>query len=282
MRFEVSHTTEYEYSRAVVLDPMTIRLRPREDIHQRLVRFDLSIEPEPAGRNDVVDAEGNAVTRVWFTGKANLFTLKSSFAVETVGPDPFGVVILDPAATRLPASYPEGELPSLARFRSATVDGAVSAFARDVAEEAGHDVFRFLLALADRMAGGFERVVRDEGEPWDAPRTLERRAGSCRDYATLFIAACRAQGLAARFVSGYQRGDDDADQERYLHAWAEVYVSEAGWLGYDPGSGLAVTDDHIPVAAAPEPLAAAPTSGAFWGTGVRSTLRTSLRIDATA
>ena len=87
--------------------------------------------------------------------------------------------------------------------------------------------------------------------------------GACRDIAMLFLAACRAQGLAGRFVSGYQARSKRP--ERHLHAWPEVYLPGGGWCGFDPTRGLAIADTHVAVAAAPAPAGAMPIEGRFVG-----------------
>ena len=107
-------------------------------------------------------------------------------------------------------------------------------------------------------------MIREVGPPQPAESTLRDRAGSCRDLAVLFCAACRAVGLAARFVSGYER-DASLQENGDLHAWAEVYLEGAGWRGYDPSRALAVAASHVAVAASSDPLLASPVSGTFRG-----------------
>jgi transglutaminase-like putative cysteine protease len=107
-------------------------------------------------------------------------------------------------------------------------------------------------------------VARREGTPNAPEVTLATREGSCRDLAVLFCAACRAVGVTARFVSGYER-EASLQENGELHAWAEVYFHGGGWRGYDPSRGLAVADSHVAVAAAADPLLAAPVTGVYRG-----------------
>jgi transglutaminase-like putative cysteine protease len=93
----------------------------------------------------------------------------------------------------------------------------------------------------------------------------------------LFIAACRAGGLAARFVSGYQDRSAMDTPERYLHAWPEAYIPGHGWQGFDPTRGMAVGGGHVPVAAAPDPAGAMPVEGSYFGEA-RSNLSFEVRI----
>ena len=108
--------------------------------------------------------------------------------------------------------------------------------------------------------------------------TVARGAGACRDLAVLFVECCRAMGLAARFVSGYAYTDDVTPAE--MHAWGEVYLAGGGWRGYDPSRGLAAGDQHVTLAAAADPVDAAPVVGTFRGDVVNSRLQTELTMRA--
>ena len=142
------------------------------------------------------------------------------------------------------------------------------------------DTTAFLIKLADRIHHEFQHVGRFEGEPMAPEQTLSGRSGACRDTAMLFVAACRSQGLAARFVSGYSIHHPPEVTEHELHAWAEVYLSGAGWRGYDPSLGLAVADGHLVLATAPDHRLAAAVTGTYRGTGVTSTRTYALSVRA--
>jgi transglutaminase-like putative cysteine protease len=122
-----------------------------------------------------------------------------------------------------------------------------------------------------------EVTIREESEPQAPGMILAQRYGACRDLAVLFMDACRALGLGARFVSGYQEGDPDQEGRR-LHAWAEVYIPGGGWRGYDPTHGPAVADRHVAVAAGMHPTFAAPITGTFRGTGVSSRMQADIQL----
>lgn len=264
MRIEVRHRTQYRYDAQVFLEPYMIRLRPGADDTQRPLDFHQTIEPAPAAVTELLDAENNLVSRAWFEGTHDHLTVEVAFTVETLRANPFDYVLLEPAT--LPAFYPEPEREALARFLTTQEDEAVTA----LASSAPDDAQGFAIHLATTLAG-FKRYVRDEGDPLPAAETLAARAGSCRDLTVLFMAAARARGLAARFVSGYTQGDPD-EPEQHMHAWAEVYIPGGGWRGFDPTFGLAVADRHVWVARAPTSAGAAPTSGTYRGTGVGATM----------
>ncbi len=121
---------------------------------------------------------------------------------------------------------------------------------------------------------------RLEGMPYPAAVTLSKQTGTCRDFTVLFMAVCRAVGLAARFVSGYQEGDLE-NTSHDLHAWAEVYVPGGGWRGFDPTLGLAVSNRHVAIAAAANPKDAAPVSGTLQsGQQAETTLESNIKLEA--
>ncbi len=264
MRFKVVHTTRYSYSHPVFLEPQTIRLRPRSDASQNLLDFSLSVEPEPAGLVQVMDPEGNSVAHAWFNDLTERLVITSAFTAETLRTDPFDYILTDAGAQTLPLVYAEPWRrplePCLGDPRD--IPEAVTELARNLSAECGGDTLAFLGRLSSWVHEQFRVIIRLEGDPHPAEYTLAERTGSCRDLAVLFIAACRAQGIAARFVSGYQEGDPDSS-ERHLHAWAEVYLPGGGWRGYDPTHGLAVTDRHVALAASYCPSNAAPVSGSL-------------------
>jgi len=283
MHFEVDHRTRYEYSRAVFLEPHSFRLRPRSDGFQRLIRYQLEVEPKPAMLSETLDAEGNAVAHAWFSDTTEWLELRISFEAETLKENPFDYLLLDQALGQVPLRYRQAELPMLAPCLDSqpSEDGPVARFARSVADGVSAQVLPFLSELSRKLHEQIAVPIREEGEPLPAERTLSQRQGACRDVTVLFMACCRSLGIAARFVSGYQHGGASTER-RYMHAWAEVYIPGGGWRGYDPTLGLAVADSHIAVAASARPELAAPTSGTFRGTGVSSKMQTQLAIRAIA
>ena len=264
MRISVTHRTEYRYASSVYLEPHVIRLRPREDATQRLLAFTLSIHPHPAGRCEAVDLDGNSVTRVWFDGVTDRLTLDVRFEVETLRENPFDYVPL-PGDADTPVTYAEALRGPLAPYLGAGHHKEVRALAQDVASECGWRTLDFLTALNRKLWERTRHVIRPEGAPFAPEHTLAVGEGSCRDQAVLFCAACRAVGLAARFVSGYEVGAVAENGGGDMHAWAEVYLQGGGWRGYDASRGLAAAASHVPVAAAADPALAAPVSGSYRG-----------------
>jgi transglutaminase-like putative cysteine protease len=147
-----------------------------------------------------------------------------------------------------------------------------------LARRTGRNTLAFLDGLNDMLHRDFEREIRQTGLPQPPEVTLERGRGACRDLAVLFITLCRLEGIAARFVSGYQARAETGYPRRYLHAWPEVYLPGGGWRGYDPSHGSAVANTHVAVAAACNAADAAPIEGSFYGAGARSSLEYELDI----
>jgi transglutaminase-like putative cysteine protease len=271
MRFQIRHSLQYRYERPVFLEPLTVRLTPRQGPGQRLLEHRLEVKAGPSGRSEIVDAEGNSAVVLWFDELRQELDLTVTMAVETLQKNPFDWIVTDPAAARVPLDYPAATAHSLAPYRAeGAVDPSVAAWAAEQAAAVGHRSTDLLMALADTIHHGFHHVGRPDGDPMAPAQTLAGRSGACRDTAMLYVEACRSLGLAARFVSGYSMHHPPEVSEQELHAWAEVYLEGAGWRGYDPSLGLAVADGHVVLAVAPDHRLAAPVSGSYRGTGVGS------------
>ena len=149
------------------------------------------------------------------------------------------------------------------------------------ATDSERDPARFPLALAGRIRAAFIRETRPEGPPRAPEATIRARRGACRDLAVLFVACCQTMGLAARFASGYACSEKAKTTE--LHAWGEVFLRGGGWRAYDPSQGLAVADRHVTVAAAANPLHAAPVTGNVpGGRGDSERLAAEIELEAKA
>jgi transglutaminase-like putative cysteine protease len=271
MLFHIKHTTRYSYSQTVFCEPFTLRLRPREEAAQHLMRYKLVVDPLPAGITEYLDVEGNTATQCWFNQPTCSLTITANSVVETKRTNAFAFLMENDAA-ELPVKYKPETCTALGAYRvPAQTSGAVMELAEEIQRGVHRQTIGFLCNLAQWIRDQMEIVIRRTGDPLPPETTLAQRRGSCRDLAVLFIEACRSMGLASRFVSGYQaHPDDDGPQD--LHAWAEVYLPGAGWRGFDPTQGLAVADGHVAVASGLAPLAAAPTAGAYRGTGATSSM----------
>lgn len=268
MRYRITHTTHYRYSAPVRLQPHVIKLCPRSDGAQWLNQFEVAISPEPSQQHYFLDTCGNTSLQVTFQSPLEEWTLKTISEITTLRENPFDY-LSEPWAVQLPIDYPSRLAAQLRPYweppMGIGVDDAASptvlALAQEIQQAVKDNVGFFLTRLAQQIPARCEYQQRQEGMPHPAAVTWQQQSGTCRDFTVLFIAVCRAVGLAARFVSGYQEGDLESDAPHDLHAWAEVYIPGGGWRGFDPTLGLAVADRHIAIAAATTPQAAAPVIG---------------------
>ena len=269
MLYQINHQTTYSFSQEVLLKPHLLRLRPRCDSWQKLHSFFLSVQPQPQGISEFVDFDGNNLTKLWFTTPTQQLTIQISTQVETYCTNPFNY-LFEPWAITLPFDYPNSLFKQLSPYLqsySFIPDTVALELAQQIAQETQGNTLNFLSTLNQLIYQNCQYITRETGAPWQAGVTWRGKQGSCRDFVVLFMEVCRAIGLAARFVSGYQEGDRN-QETRDLHAWVEVYLPGGGWRGYDPTLGLAVSDRHIPLAASTIPHHAAPVSGSVSPTQV--------------
>jgi transglutaminase-like putative cysteine protease len=285
----VHHRTVYHYDRPVALTPHLVRLHPAPNARTRVEGYHLRVSPARHFLNWLQDPFGNHLARLVFPERIDHLDIDVELIAHLAPVNPFDF-FLEPQAETLPFRYDEPTLEVLNAYllRRETPGPNLEAWLADVGELQGPTV-SILVELAQRVADDLVYEVREEPGVQSGEETLTRRAGSCRDSAWLLAEVLRAQGLAARFVSGYliQLADDaghdgdgagraggaggaggagagDGGEDAIdLHAWAEVYLPGAGWLGLDPTSGLATTEGHIPLAYAPVPASAAPITGSL-------------------
>jgi len=278
MIYKITHRLKYQYSAPVYFEPHYLHLKPRSDESQTLRQFTLRVNPEPFHMTELNDALGNPAHEIWFDGAAECLVMEASSITDVTRSNPFDY-ILRTSALHLPVNYSSSLISYLKPFLNTDkVEASVREFSSLAAKKAGFETVGFLSQLCLMMNRQIQPVHREEGFPWLPEKTLSGGTGACRDMAVLFIACCRAQGLAARFTSGYayetwnKEGTD-------LHAWAEVYLEGAGWRGYDPSTGLAVSDQHIAVASAPEPQLVSPVTGTFRADKIISSLETCISVE---
>jgi transglutaminase-like putative cysteine protease len=270
--FRVQHESLYRYDVPVQLGSHTLRLAPRSGGIQLSARR-LVVEPDPSTWSDGLDAFGNPITTVGFNGSTQCLRVESSFELDTFGPPP-----LEPLMVALPLQ-PAGH-DELSPYLVGSAHPNVQRFADELAGDVQREPLAFLDHLTHTLYGRIDRHIRPSGNAREAHETLALGSGACRDLTVLFLEVCRSQGLAARFVSGYQARAQTPDGQRHLHAWAEVHLPGAGWRGWDPTHGVRVIDGHVALCAAPHQAATMPIEGGFFfqGAAVNSTLDHSVRI----
>lgn len=272
MFFEIEHLTRYHYSVPVRLGEHLMRFHPQVTQTQRPLACELSINPVPSYRETVVDAWGNSAERVYFQGETSQLEIHARLRVETMQ-----VNVALPSGLPLPPDYGM-HLESMAPYLQLMEEPAkLQSFL--VPLLAKGTLSDFLWTLTEAVHGFYQQGIRVDGPPRSPAETLALGEGVCRDLSVLFMAACRQVGIATRFVSGYQQGSGTREQ-RYLHAWPEVFLPELGWFGFDPTHNARVGAEHVLVAAAPDAALVTPVEGgySFNGPQLDSTLQTEIFI----
>jgi uncharacterized protein (DUF2126 family) len=268
----LNHVTHYRYDRRVLLSPQVVRLRPAPHCRTRILSYSLRIEPGQHFINWQQDPFANHLARLVFPEPTTEFKLTVDLVAEMAVYNPFDF-FLEPGAEQFPFQYAEplahdlrpylARMPATPRF---------AAWLERIDRKPQRTV-DFLVGLNQRLQREIRYLIRMEPGVQTPEQTLIQGSGSCRDSGWLLVQLLRHLGLAARFVSGYLiqlrpdvkalDGPSGAEADfTDLHAWCEVFLPGAGWIGLDPTSGLMAGEGHIPVACTPEPSSAAPVTGA--------------------
>ncbi len=269
MILSVEHTLYYSYSNSVSLTPHTIYLTPKASPNQEIVSFQLEILPIPNILYKNIDVEGNAQSVAFFDLLTDKLSFRAKVEIVSEQVNPFHFIYFPFEAETLPFKYPEKELALLQHYLTDEgVTTLIDQFARQMAAEANWKTTDFLTRISAYIRDNFLYEKRLEGAAHSPEITLISRKGTCRDYAVLMIAACKALGLAARFVSGYCYGSELQAHE--LHAWVEVYLPGAGWRGFDPTEGRIADFHYIALASSAQAELINPIRGGFRGNAVSS------------
>jgi uncharacterized protein (DUF2126 family)/transglutaminase-like putative cysteine protease len=269
----LNHVTHYRYDRPINLGPQVVRLRPAPHSRTRILSYSMRVEPATHFINWQQDPQANYLARMVFPDKTTSFRIEIDIVAEMSVLNPFDF-FLEPSADHCPFDYDEALAKELAPYRiKLPMTPAFEAYLAKVPREKTR-TNDWLVALNQGLQRDIGYVVRMEPGVQTPEETLTLAKGSCRDTGWLLVQLLRHLGLAARFVSGYliqlksdvKSLDGPSGTEvdfTDLHAWCEVYLPGAGWIGLDPTSGLLAGEGHIPLACSPEPGSAAPVSGAI-------------------
>jgi transglutaminase-like putative cysteine protease len=271
-RFTVKHSTTYRYAKPVMFGQHRLMLRPRDSHDLRLVGAALSLSP-PGNLRWLHDVYGNSVALVDFTQAASELRITSTLTLERYAllrPE----FPLDPEAETYPFVYSPSDRSDLGRLLEPHYpdqNGILDAWSKSFAIDRPVGTLELLGRMNGAMRKQFDYSAREEEGTQTPIETLERKRGTCRDYALLLIEGARVLGFGARFVSGYlydpalDGGGPGVQGAGATHAWVEIYLPGAGWVEYDPTNGLIAAESLVRVAVARDPSQAVPVSGTFEG-----------------
>ncbi|WP_423368850.1 DUF2126 domain-containing protein [Burkholderia sp. LMG 32019] len=268
------HTTRYRYDQLVNLGPQVVRLRPAPHCRTPILAYSMTVEPAQHFINWQQDPYSNYLARLVFPERTEHFEITIDLVAEMSVYNPFDF-FLEASAEQYPFSYDDALKTELAPYLACDPQTSASQLFRtylDGVDLTPAGTVNFLVALNQQLQRDIGYLVRMEPGVQTPEQTLELASGSCRDSAWLLVQLCRHLGIAARFVSGYliQLTPDVKSLDgpsgtsvdfTDLHAWCEVYLPGAGWIGFDPTSGLLAGEGHIPLACTPQPTSAAPVEG---------------------
>ncbi|TXH60001.1 MAG: IMP dehydrogenase, partial [Thiothrix sp.] len=268
----IHHKTVYKFDQFINVFPHVIRLRPAAHSRTPIHAYSLTIGATQYFINWQQDVFGNYLARLVFPERLKELSIEVNLIADMVSINPFDFFV-EEYATQYPFEYKENLKKELQPYLEITESGELlMAWVASVKRDQ-QNINDFLVYLNQRLQKDIAYNIRMEPGVQSCEETLTIRRGSCRDTAWLLVQILRHLGLAARFVSGYliqltadQKSLDgpsgpEADFTD-LHAWTEVYVPGAGWIGLDPTSGLFASEGHIPLACTPDPASAAPVEGA--------------------
>ncbi|MBO0344220.1 transglutaminase family protein [Roseibium sp. CAU 1637] len=267
----IYHLTHYKYDRPVTLSPQIIRLRPAPHSRTKVLSHSLKVGPQPHFVNHQQDPYGNWLSRFVFPEPVRELKIEVDLVADMSIYNPFDFFVEDFAA-EFPFDYPEDIRADLNIYRQEQPVGPdFEAFMHSIPRNTSGTV-DFVVELNAFLSSQINYIIRMEPGVQTPDETLSLKKGSCRDTSWLLVQVLRRLGFAARFVSGYLiqlkpdlealDGPSGTDHDfTDLHAWAEVYLPGAGWIGLDPTSGLLTGESHIPLSATPHFRNAAPLSG---------------------
>jgi len=272
IRVAINHITEYRFDRPITLHPHVVRLRPSPHCRTAIESYSLKVSPTNHFLNWQQDPFGNYLARYVFPEKTRELLIHVELIADLTVINPFDFFLEENAET-IPFQYESQLRRDLDPYLEVKESGPLLTEWLAAVDRSATPTVNFLVALNQRLMADVGYLIRMEPGVQSCEQTLLTQSGSCRDSAWLMVQILRHLGLAARFVSGYlvQLKSDQQSLDgpsgpvedfTDLHAWAEVYLPGAGWIGLDATSGLFAGEGHIPLACTPDPISAAPVTGA--------------------
>ena len=263
VKIGIRYETIYRYDRAVRFSPHDVRLFPRNDRFVQVSRLDFQTRPETTVRfgRDIFD---NVVASCFFDQPSEMLELRLAMDVEATKKNPFDFV-LSRRAVQMPFAYEEDIASIICAYCKRQTGEPISLPGwKAPSQESPRETVATLVELTKTLHQTISYERREEGAAQSPAETLHRQRGACRDTAVLLAEMLRDLGLAARVVSGYLAGGEDRRAAGSLHAWTEVFLPGAGWVGLDPTNGILCNDNFIAAAVGLRPADITPISGSFY------------------
>ena len=248
MHYHITHETVYHFKKPVFFEPHFLRFKPKNTPFIEIKAFELVITPGPTGLSESVDVENNFVHMAWFDGLNDQMKITAKLTIATREYNPYNFIIYPQDYLKVPFHYSEAERELLGGSLEAEKPGRdLMDFGERIIHESNSNTVEFLSELTRQIHQDFSVEYRETGVPFHPDKTFRVKRGSCRDVAWMQVHLLRQLGLASRFVSGYFYLEAEKPEPE-LHAWLEVYIPGAGWIGFDPSHGIVAGNNHIPVA----------------------------------
>ena len=278
MKFKIIHQTEYVFDSEVFLEPHYLRFKPRQTPYVTIEDFSMSLVSKPIGHKSIKDEENNTVDFYWFDGMTKKLAIKAESVLETKSFNPFDFILYPQHFNQLPFEYYELQKKLLSSaLQKKSISDELIDYGNSLLKASNFNTVSYITALTKEIHDDFTVVYREVGPPMLPNKTFKLKKGSCRDLSWMQINLLRQQGIAARFVSGYYYFAMDQPQFE-LHAWVDVFLPGAGWVGLDPSHGILTGNTHFPIASSAIPENTMPVSGGIRGSAT-SKLITQLSIE---
>jgi transglutaminase-like putative cysteine protease len=264
MKLEIQHFSLYHYSEPVELNPHLLFLIPQQRSHFEIERSRIQISPEPDAVHERIDMLGNVHYQTWFQGETDRLSIEVDYIIDIKPFNPFGFLFTEFIA--FPFSFFEygaDKSMFLQAFLKTETNPQLKQYAAHFITNS-KDLVSFLFSLTESIHDNWEHLIREEENLWTADFTFHHQKGSCRDLSWMLVHMLRNVGLASRFVSGYAF-NPELSEGHELHAWTEVFLPGAGWVGLDPSLGLFTDNHYIPLATGYSPELVSPVQGNFGG-----------------
>ncbi|WP_143960402.1 transglutaminase family protein [Litoribacter populi] len=263
----IVHLTRYSYSESVVLNPHSIFLCPLQKSHYTLSNYKIEITPKPMDMELRHNIDNNPYYLSWFEGETEKLEIKVDFSVQLKAFNPFAF-ILDHKFTEdfqknKDSFYSEEDKQLLHAALHFSAEPEITAFAKSFSTDQD-DPLIFLNGMLQSIHEEWEHTFREDFGLWTPEKTLAAKSGSCRDLSWMLIQMLRSIGLACKFVSGYAF-NPELEEGHELHAWVEVFLPGAGWVGIDPSLGLFADEHYLPLASSAIPRLTLPVVGTYGG-----------------